>query len=377
MRSYSYRGYRPLTAGRTRLAEAMNQRRKPGDRPRVVAGNEVVDVWHGRPHPDRQRLHIELGGPRVDPDQTASLQLQPPSLAGKELGIAPVPAVAEDDHDRPAGQAAASPDPIELAKRRADPGSARPVADSRPGLLQRPADIPIAERGSRAASGSSRRRRPRPGFPPRRQHEATQAGLASSAPSTRRHRRAEPAGGVAARTDDQAGSSVSPSVRSARLTVRRRSSRPRRREGRSRRETRSGWARRSWSPRTRTASSSSALVLEPIPTPSRSSPGCRRRGHHAAGPGRVPGRPPSGSPGRPAKRLHRVDGPNDPRAGIAAEIRHRAEARAFAGLSLHARPSALAGPSASDRSRTASKTRSNTGISCGPRRKQARAAHRT
>src|SRR4051812_8889027 len=105
---------------RALVVEAGDERRHPGDRARVVPGHELVDERHRGAHPDRQRLLVDLHRARVDPDQPPRLQLQAPDLGRKHVRVAAVPAVADDQDDRAARQAAARVGAVELAERAAD-----------------------------------------------------------------------------------------------------------------------------------------------------------------------------------------------------------------------------------------------------------------
>src|SRR5215207_4501486 len=221
----SYRGYRPLPPCRPRAAEAADQSRQAEDRPRVVARHEVVHVREDRPHPHGEGLHVDVRRPRVDPDKSPCLELEPPGLAGEQLGVPPVPAIAAPIRVPPDQSPTAA-----LACSRARPTSrswsvvvnrVSPVANTNASD-----SIPAA---TAARSEASRTRENRSIEP-----ETSQS-------STSRRGRTE--------AEHQAGRIASPSVRRARLTVRRRSSLPRCREERTRRESRSGWARRSASPR--------------------------------------------------------------------------------------------------------------------------------
>jgi len=69
--------------------------------------------------------------------EPACLQLQAPDLGGEDVGVAPVPAVADHDDDRPAREPAPRERAIELHQRAADPRPARPVGDRGARLLQR------------------------------------------------------------------------------------------------------------------------------------------------------------------------------------------------------------------------------------------------
>src|SRR5262249_10950714 len=121
----SHRGYRPLSAGRPGTPGGSDPRREPGGRPRAVAGGAVIDVGHRGAHPHGQGLQLELRRPWVDPDQTPRLKLQPPRLPGQRPRVAPVPAVAEHDHDRASGETPAPPHPVELLESRPDASPTR------------------------------------------------------------------------------------------------------------------------------------------------------------------------------------------------------------------------------------------------------------
>jgi len=113
------------------------------DRSRIVTGNEVVDVGHRCSHAYGERLHADIGWPRIHPDQPTSLQLDPLRFLSEKLRIAPVPSIAEDDHDRPTRHATPTPGAIELGQRRANPRAPGPVPDFGPRLLEGPTDVAV------------------------------------------------------------------------------------------------------------------------------------------------------------------------------------------------------------------------------------------
>src|SRR5262245_39253610 len=115
-----------------------------------MAGDEVVHIGQRGPHPNGKRLQLDVGWPWVHPDQAPGLQLKPACLASEQLGVAAIPAVTEDDHDRAPREPPAPPGAVELPERRADPGSPRPVGDRGTGLLERSADVAVVERHGRA-----------------------------------------------------------------------------------------------------------------------------------------------------------------------------------------------------------------------------------
>ena len=96
---------------------------------------------------------------------TASLQ--PRDLFTQHLGIAAIPAVGDEQHDRPAAQRAPHPLLMELANRRADPGAARPVRDSPGDRADRFADAPGAQLHGDAGELGREQKRLDASLPPR------------------------------------------------------------------------------------------------------------------------------------------------------------------------------------------------------------------
>ena len=92
-----------------------------------VAGHEVVDVRQDRQHPLLHRLVARLAAVRVDPHHAVRDPVQPPHLLGQERGVAPLPAVAEDDDHGAARHAAPAPPVEEEPQRLAEAGAAGPV----------------------------------------------------------------------------------------------------------------------------------------------------------------------------------------------------------------------------------------------------------
>src|SRR5436190_12290193 len=97
------------------------------ERGEAVAGSEDVDERQRRRHPARQRLVGRVAEERVEPDDAAGAAFDAEELPGQELGLARVPAVGQDDHDR-APVHESRPFPVDLGERLADFRPARPVA---------------------------------------------------------------------------------------------------------------------------------------------------------------------------------------------------------------------------------------------------------
>ena len=83
--------------------------RRGRERGQRMALDEVVDVGERGGHAPGQRLVARRRLERVDPDHAVGDPAQAGHLLGQQLGIAPVPAVGQDDDHRPAGQARRRP----------------------------------------------------------------------------------------------------------------------------------------------------------------------------------------------------------------------------------------------------------------------------
>src|SRR5579884_996452 len=111
----------------------------------VVRGQEIVGVRQGGLHPARHRLVALRAEQGVEPDQAMGHAVQPGQLPRQELGVASIPAVADQDHDRPVAQHPAGPAPVEVGQRLADPGAPAEVVDLPAHLVQRPIDVAAAQ----------------------------------------------------------------------------------------------------------------------------------------------------------------------------------------------------------------------------------------
>ena len=132
---------RPSTAGRGRRAgrsggRSSRRRREVLEAREAVRREKVVDVGQRRAHPARERFVVRRAGERVQPDETVAAVLQARDLAGQQGRIAPIPAVADEQDDRAAGQHAAAPAKVEFLERLADARPAGPVGNAAGDLAQ-------------------------------------------------------------------------------------------------------------------------------------------------------------------------------------------------------------------------------------------------
>src|SRR5579884_2044818 len=111
----------------------------------VVGGQEVVGVGQGGLHAARDRLIALRAEQGVQPDQAVGHAVQPGQLPRQQLGVAPVPAVADDDDDRPVAQHPAGPTPVEVGQGLADPGAAAEVVDLLAHLVEGLVDVSPAQ----------------------------------------------------------------------------------------------------------------------------------------------------------------------------------------------------------------------------------------
>ncbi len=93
----------------------------------VVDGQKVVDERQSRLHAAGERLIRSRSEQRIQPDEAMTAPLKPAHLALQEIGFAAVPAVRDQQHDRPASQNPPRPPHVERPQRFADPRATRPV----------------------------------------------------------------------------------------------------------------------------------------------------------------------------------------------------------------------------------------------------------
>ena len=177
-------------------ADAGDQLGQSADGPRVVSGTKSSTWRQSGPHPDGERLLLKLAGPRIEPDQAPGLEDAAARAPARAARVAAVPAVADDDHDRPSRQPEAGVAPVELREARRRSGCRRTSPRPRSGRAPASGERPV-RRGSRSASSAgSRRRRPLPGRRPRRRPATSPAAPASTAPSSPIRRRTRAAAAV-------------------------------------------------------------------------------------------------------------------------------------------------------------------------------------
>ena len=90
----------------------------------IVDGKKVIHKWKGRLHASRERLVVGRSQQRIQPDKPVTRPLQTAHFATKYFRIAPIPAVGDQQHDRPAVEDATVPLHIERPQRFTDPSSA-------------------------------------------------------------------------------------------------------------------------------------------------------------------------------------------------------------------------------------------------------------
>src|SRR5216683_1937662 len=96
----------------------------------VVCGQEVIAVRKRRHHATRERL-VALGAEqRIEPDEPVRRAPEVYELGGQLSGVAAIPTITDDDHDRPVTEHASRPAAIEIPKRVADSSAPAEVVHS-------------------------------------------------------------------------------------------------------------------------------------------------------------------------------------------------------------------------------------------------------
>src|SRR5260370_9178651 len=93
-------------------------------------GEEGIAVRERRPHASRKRL-VTLGAEqRIEPDEPVRRTPEVDELGGQLTGVATIPTIAHDDHDRPVTEYASRPAAIEIRKRVTDSSAPAEVLHS-------------------------------------------------------------------------------------------------------------------------------------------------------------------------------------------------------------------------------------------------------
>lgn len=111
------------------MGQVCQHRAELFERVEVVHGEEVVDVGQGGLHASGQGLIGVVAQERVEPDQAVAVARQAGHFSSQQFGVAPVAAVADDEHDAATAQHTPQPAIVEFLDRLADARAAGPVVD--------------------------------------------------------------------------------------------------------------------------------------------------------------------------------------------------------------------------------------------------------
>src|SRR5439155_25938810 len=111
----------------------------------IVSGQEVIAVRQRCRHAARQRLVALAADERVQPDEAVRGAAQMAELGRQLSGVATIPAVADDDHDRSVSEHAARPLAIEVDERGADARATAEVVHTLGDRVEHLVDVALAQ----------------------------------------------------------------------------------------------------------------------------------------------------------------------------------------------------------------------------------------
>src|SRR5262249_28978982 len=106
-------------------------------------------------HPFAKRLVILTGQERIEPNDLVAPPLQVPHLLFQQAGVAPVPAVTDDNDHGPMSNQGGCKLPVKGVKRRANIRSSRPPQNTTGNPLQGTPNVPGANEVGDTAQGGA------------------------------------------------------------------------------------------------------------------------------------------------------------------------------------------------------------------------------
>ena len=129
----------PAPAGLFLSGDVLQRSRQVGERLQIMRGQKVIEMGKGGLHATCQRFVAFVSQQRVQPNQLVRATSQSCNLLAHHLGVAPVPAIAEQNDHRLGSHQVPRVTIVERSKATTDIRAAAPVTRAAGYVLQRSA----------------------------------------------------------------------------------------------------------------------------------------------------------------------------------------------------------------------------------------------